>query len=310
MDKWMDTHPDDDAQLRRCPKCTVAITFSHRYGRIVKKTLTKVENVKMQVQEVKREVKESISLIGEDLLRLKYAVLFSSEFPRDGSHLARLIPWNWNPLTSHGTPERRVSLMFTFKNHLMILRQVQQAHPVLENIRRIQAKSQNQVDEGGLLKDIEDAFGQIKEYLEKPQLDLKTLSQVHQQTKKILLFCHVLEAQSRALQRRIPLSDMGKTRLRLARERFALFFQGEDNSLDIEWLEKIVNALRTEVKLPVLQVEESLSFANFPGYQRDVWNLCGQGHIYYTTRIVRGGKDITVGGEGCTQCADADHEFI
>ena len=298
MDRWMDTHPDDDVQLiRRCPKCTVAITFSYRYGRIIKKMLTDVEDVKKQVQEVEREVKNSISLIEKDLLRLNYTV-----------RLARSIPWNWNPLTLRGTPERRVSLIFTFKNHLMILRQVQQAYPVLENIRRLQAGSQNQVDEGGLLKDIEDAFGQIKEYLEKPQLDLKTLSQVHQQTKKIFLFCHVLEAQSKALQRRIPFSDMGKTRLRSARERFALFLQGEDNSLDIEWLEKIVNALRTEVKLPVLQVEEAPSFANFPGYQRDVWNLCGQGHIYYTTRIVRGGEEITVGGEGCTQCAYADHE--
>lgn len=309
MDKWMDSHLDNDAQLiTRCPKCTVAITFSYRYARIIKKMLTNIENVKIQVQEVEREVGKSISLIGKDLLRLNYVVPRVLLSPREGAHLPQCIPWNWNPLTLRGMPERRVSLMFTFKNHLMILRQAQQAHPVLENIRRLQAESQNQVDEGRLLKDIEDSFGQIKEYLEKPQLDLKTLSQVHQQTKKIFLFCHVLEAQSKAVQQRIPLSRMGETRLRLARERFALFLQGEDNSLDLEWLEKIVNALRTEVKLPILQVEEILSFANFPGYQRDVWNLCGQGHMYYTTRIVRGGKDISVGGEGCTQCADGHNE--
>lgn len=156
----MDTQLDNDAQLiRRCPKCTVAITFSYRYARIIKRMLTDIDNVKVKVQELEREVEKSINLLGMDLLSLNYAVPSVLRSPSEGGRLARFIPWNWNPLTLQGKPERRVSLMFPFKNHLMRLRQARQPRPVLENIHRLQAQSQNQVDEGGLLKNIEDAFG-------------------------------------------------------------------------------------------------------------------------------------------------------
>lgn len=291
MDAWIQNHLGNDIQVIRCPKCTVVITFSYRYGRIIKKTLAEVESVKRQIGVVEAEVDESIRQLKKDI--------------------TQVIPWKWNPSTLRGKPERLVSLKFIFRNHLMILEQVQHTQRVLKVRRRkerMQGQEEKKEEKGDLPKSIEDALGEIKEYLEKPQLDLKTLSQVHLQTRKFFLFSHVLEAQSEAKLSQIPLSDMGRTRLKFACDRFALFLQGEDHALDTEWLEKIVNALRTELNLPSLKIEEPPDFANFPGYQRDVWNMCTQGHVYYKTWIVRGGQDILVGGKGCTKCGEVHHE--
>jgi len=60
--------------------------------------------------------------------------------------------------------------------------------------------------------------------------------------------------------------------------------------------------LRAEMSLPFLPLEEAKDLANFPGYQRDVWKSCEQGHVYFTGWIVRGGEDIPVGSEGCSRC--------
>lgn len=291
MDAWIQNHLGNDIQVIRCPKCTVVITFSYRYGRIIKKTLADVESVKRQIGVVEAEVDESTRQLKKDI--------------------TQVIPWKWNPSTLRGKPECLVSLKFIFRNHLMILEQVQRTQRVLKVRRRkerMQGQEEKKEEKGDLPKSIEDALGEIKEYLEKPQLDLKTLSQVHLQTRKFFLFSHVLEAQSEAKLSQIPLSDMGRTRLKFACDRFALFLQGEDHALDTEWLEKIVNALRTELNLPSLKIEEPPDFANFPGYQRDVWNMCTQGHVYYKTWIVRGGQDILVGGKGCTKCGEVHHE--
>ena len=153
-----------------------------------------------------------------------------------------------------------------------------------------------------LWKDTKDAIEKIKVYLEEPQLDLKTLSQVYEQTRKIFLFSQILEAQSKATMRQIPLSSNGATRLRLACHRFRVFLKGNDDVLDLEWLRETVRLLRTEMSLPLLPHEGAKDFANFPGYQREVWKSCDQGHVYFTGWIVRGGEDIPVGGEGCSRC--------
>lgn len=143
---------------------------------------------------------------------------------------------------------------------------------------------------------IKDALKNIKEDLKNPELDLQMLSQIHEQTKKFFLYSQALHVQVITLMHRISLSSNGVARLRLAHVRFTKFLQGHDDTLDIEWLETIVNLLRTEVKLAPLP-KEAQDFANFPGYQRGVWKLCEKGHSFYI------GKSIPVDSEGCKLCA-------
>lgn len=94
--------------------------------------------------------------------------------------------------------------------------------------------------------------------------------------------------------------------MKRACDRFDLFIQGNDEALDQEWLEEVVNSLRTEMKLSPLQSEGVVQFANFPGYQRGVWKLCEQGHVYYTGLIVRGGESISIDSQGCTWCCTGE----
>ena len=302
MDRWMLQELVGDDQPRRCPKCSTSITFSYRYGNIIKRALRNIENVKKTVQEIVYEESASASRLlpqglplPSDVTKLKFPPMVLRVVQ---SHLNDR---NWLDLPR---ARGRIALfIFTLKNHLLILQQAQRTYKVLqEALTDLRGNSQQQVELKELCNDTKDAIEQIKVYLEEPQLDLKTLSQVYEQTRKIFLFSQVLEAQSKATIHQIPFSSNGTTRLRLACYRFRVFLKGNDNVLDLEWLRETVILLRTEMSLHLIPLEEAKDFENFPGYQRDVWKSCDQGHVYFKGWIVRGGEDIPVGSEGCSRC--------
>ena len=138
----------------------------------------------------------------------------------------------------------------------------------------------------------------------KPQLDLRTLNQVYEHTRKLSLFALILEVQREAIKRQMSLSSMGETRLKMARNEFHLFLQRNNDALRVDWLEKIVDSLRKEVGLAFLQPEEPKDFENFPGFSRGVWKLCQHRQVYYTRSIVCDGKEVTVVSNNCKKCLD------
>jgi len=206
------------------------------------------------------------------------------------------------PRDVHQMHERTILFLFMAKNHLTILKKAQASQHVLTQVHTDQGISTQQGDVEQLEYITMNALENIKEYLEQPQLNLKTLCQVHEHATKFFLFSHVLEAQIDAAKHQILFSRTGSTRLKLACDQFALFFQGNDRALDLEWLRETVHLLRTELQLAPLPPEEAEDFANFPGYQKGVWKSCDKGHVYFTGWIVRGGEDIPVGSEGCSRC--------
>ena len=302
MDRWMLRELAGDDQLRRCPQCSTVITFSYRYGNIIKKALKDIENVNKTVQEIVHEEITYASLLLPESFPLRNDVT-KLKFP---PMVLRVVQSHLNTRNWLDLPRARgrIALFtFTLKNHLLILRQAQRTHEVLQMaLIGPRASSQQEMELKELWNDTKDAIEKIKVYLEEPQLDLKTLSQVFEQTRKIFLFSQVLEAQSKSTMRQISFSSNGTTRLKLSCNRFRVFLKGNDDVLDLERLRETVNFLRTEMSLPLLPLEEAKDFANFPGYQRDVWKSCEQGHVYFTGWIVRGGEDIPVGREGCSRC--------
>ena len=296
MDAWIMRQQSSDIQLMRCPRCSTSMTFSYRYGNFIKRTLKNIETVKAQVQELAADVSNSVYLTGKDLKQLKYDVK-KLKFPQTVFRAVQPFSFHVRQMD-----ERNILFLFTLKNHFMILKQALATQQVLANVHSAQATSKQQMDVDELLNISTNALENIKEYLEQPRLDLKTLSQLHGHTRKFFLFSHVLESQTEAAKHQTTLTKRGKTRLKLARDRFAVFLQGNNEALDLQWLEEIVNLLRKEVHLPLLSPEEIPDFANFPGCQRGVWKSCDQGHVYFTGGIVRGGKEIPVGSQGCSKC--------
>jgi len=297
MDRWMLRDLAGDDQLRRCPKCSTSITFSYRYGNIIKRALKNIENVNKTVHDIVFEKITSASLL-----------LPKCYLRKDVSNL-KFPPQVVSVVQSYSNTRKRPDMsqalgrfalfIFTLKNHLLILQQAQRTHQVLIGLR---ASSLQQMELKELWNDTKDAIEKIKVYLEEPQLDLKTLSQVYKQTTKIFLFSHVLEAQSKASMRQIPFTSNATTRLSQACYRYRVFLKGNDDVLDLKWLRETVILLRAEMSLPFLPLEEAKDLANFPGYQRDVWKSCDHDHVYFTGWIVRDGEDIPVGSEGCSRC--------
>ena len=296
MDKWMLGELGSDVHLMQCPRCSIPITFSYRYGNLIKRTLKNVDNVKAQVQELAIEVSNSAYLKGWDLSQNRYDVKKLKFSP---TVLRALRPF---PCNVHQMHERNILFLFTLNNHLMILQQALATQQVLAKVQTVQATSKQPLDVDALFNVTTNALEDIKEYLERPRLDLKILSQVHEHTRKLFLFSRVLEVHAEAAKHQISFTKRGKTRLKLARNRFALFLQGDDEALHLLWLREVVNLLGRELHLPRLPFEEAVDFANFPGCQKGVWKSCNEGHVYFTGWIVRSGEDIPVGSEGCTRC--------
>ncbi|RMX51305.1 hypothetical protein pdam_00004652 [Pocillopora damicornis] len=295
MDAWMVRKLGDHVQLLQCPRCSTSITFSYRYGNIVKRMLKNVENVKTQIEQLEIEVSDAVIRLAKDIGAIqKYDVKHRKSFEQANLDFVRSIQWKWNPFNLQ-RGNRSSVFKFTFKNHLMILQQVTNTEDVLANI-----KAHREVSEPWKPA-IKDAMNNIKEDLENPELDLESLSQIHEQAKKFFLFSQVLKVQDIALMHRISLSGNGVDRKMSAHIRFKKFLKGNDDILDIDWLETIVNLLRKEVKLEPLPIEAQ-DFTNFPGYRTDVWKLCEKGHAFCIRRIVRRGKSILVGSDGCTLC--------
>jgi len=89
---------------------------------------------------------------------------------------------------------------------------------------------------------------------------LRTLDQLHEHTRKFSLFASILEAHSEGIKRQRTFSSIAQTRLKLAGNGFNLFLQGNNDALQIDWLERIVDSLKKEVGLAALPSEQPKDF--------------------------------------------------
>ena len=283
MDAWMLRAMGSDVQLIQCPRCSKAITFSFRYGNFIKGTLKNFENVKAQIYDLANKTAKFSSGLVDDLRHF-----------RDNLRKMKF--------------SKYISLTFTLKNHLLIMDQVKKVQLSLKNMEKHQESSKEPLDIKKHSSTIKDALEKITEYLERPQLDLTTLNQVHEHTRKFALFASILEAQCEAIKRHKSLSSSGVLHLKLAKERFDLFAQGNNDALQIDWLETIVASLRREVDLTPLPPEKPKDFENFPGFNRGVWKLCEHRQVYFTISIVRDGEDVSQVRNRCRQCLDIEQE--
>lgn len=181
---------------------------------------------------------------------------------------------------------------------------VEKASRLLQVVARDATASLRQPEIKEHSRNCSEALKKIEEYLEKPQLDLVTLNQVHEHTRKFFLFSLILEAQSEAIKRHKSFSSIGESRLQLASSGFNSFLQGNNEAFHLDWLQRIASLLRKEMCLPPVPSEQiaAKEFENFPGFNRGVWKCCGQRHVYCKRTIMRDGEDVALGSEGCSQC--------
>ena len=195
-----------------------------------------------------------------------------------------------------------IPLVFTLRNSLLIIHQIEKAYLILQAVE----KCQDQLQVTDHSRTIKYALEKISDYLTTPQFDLGTLSQLYEHTRTFTLFASILEAQCQAITSCRSFSSIGVSRLKSAQEKFELFMQGKIKVLQNEWLEKIAASLRNEVDLPPLLPEDQKEFKKFPSYNTRVWKLCKlHGQVYFTTSFMREGEDVTE-ISGCRQCDGTD----
>ena len=296
MDAWMLRELERDVQLIQCPRCSTAITFSYRYGNIIKMTLKNTENVKAQIRQLGNETANFVSGL---VRRLRH--------PSEGIQTTvKKLSRHPNSYALDNVHPIRFPFLFTLKNHLLIMHQIEKALFSLENVTKHQTSLNWQLEVKKHSDTIKDALDKITKYLKKRQLDLRTLDQLHEHTRKFSLFASILEAQSKAIRRQKTLSSIAQTRLKMADKGFRLFLQGNDDALHTDWLERIVDLLRKEVGLEPLQPEEPKEFENFPGFSKGVWKLCEHGQVYFTSWIVCDGEDVNAVSNGCEHCVERE----
>ena len=292
MDEWMLQDMAGDVNQIQCPRCSIPITFSYRYGNIVKRTLRNMENVKNQIRE-----------IGNETTRFTRELLRKLRHPPKGIlTVAGKLSGRPGSTGLYNVQMHHIPFVFTLRNSLLIIHQIERAYLILQAVE----KCQDQLQVTDHSRTIKDALEKISDYLTTPQFDLATLSQLYEHTRTFALFASILEAQCEVIACRGSLSSIGVSRLKSAQERFELFMQGNSEVLQNEWLEKIAASLRNEVHLPPPPTDEPKEFKNFPGYNTRVWKLCKQhGQVYLSTSFMREGEDV-MEISGCRQCDGMD----
>ena len=292
MDEWMLQDMAGDVNQIQCPRCSIPITFSYRYGNIVKRTLRNMENVKNQIRE-----------IGNETTRFTRELLRKLRHPPKGIlTVAGKLSGRPGSAGLYNVQMHHIPFVFTLRNSLLIIHQIESAYLILQAV----GKCQDQLQVTDHSRTIKDALEKISDYLTTPQFDLATLSQLYEHTRTFTLFSSILEAQCQVITYRGSFSSIGVSRLKSAQERFELFMQGNSEVLQNEWLEKIAASLRNEVHLPPPPTDEPKEFKNFPGYNTGVWKLCKQhGQVYLTTSFMREGEDV-MEISGCRQCDGMD----
>lgn len=303
MDAWMLQGLGRDVQRIQCPLCSTPITFSYRYANIIKRTLENIESVKAQIYELGTETAKSASDLVRDLRGFPFDLL-KMKFPRNILHIVKTPSWHFNCTLSGGD----VPLIYALKNHLYIMQQIKEGQSRLQRTEMYQQNSKDQQEIHESSQKIKDTFAEISEYLKTHRPLLATLNQVKEHTQKFCLFAAILEAQSKVTGCQRDFSSSGVTRLKRAQEKFHLFSQGDNEALQIDWLEKIVTSLRKEVNLPQIHQEGPKDFENFPGFNRGVWRLCEHQRVYFTRLIVRNGEHVPVVSNNCRQCCATDPE--
>ena len=292
MDEWMLQDMGGNVSQIQCPRCSIPITFSYRYGNIVKRTLRNAENVKNQISEIGNETTMFTRQLLRKLRQPAKGILTVADrlSRRPGSRALDNVQM------------QHIPFVFTLRNSLLIIHQIERAYLILQAVE----KCQDQLQVTDHSRTIKDALEKISDYLTTPQFDLATLSQLYEHTRTFTLFSSILEAQCQVITYRGSFSSIGVSRLKSAQERFELFMQGNSEVLQNQWLEKIAASLRNEVHLPPPPTEEPKEFKNFPGYNTRVWKLCKQhGQVYLTTSFMREGEEV-IEISGCRQCDGVD----
>ena len=306
MDAWVLRDWGNDVQLIHCPRCSIPITFSYRYGNIIKRTVKNTENVKAHMQQLENETAKETRDLVKNLHRSHFD-LYEMKFPKPilkAFQRALRRPY-CTPISFQVPPMNYISFLYILKNHLVVMQQVKKEEYRLQHMMK---QTGNSEESALVLKPqidiIKDALTEISEYLKTPEWELRTLDQVYEHTRKFALFASILEAKSKAIGCQINFSNRGQRHLKIAQEKFDSFVQGTNEALEIDWLERIAAEVRNEVSLLPLPKEEPKDFENFPGFNSEIWRVCEHREVVFTKSLLRRGENITEVHGTCKECVD------
>ena len=306
MDAWVLRDWGNDVQLIHCPRCSVPITFSYRYGNIIKRTVKNTENVKAHIQQLENETAKETRDLVKNLHRSHFD-LYEMKFPKPilkAFQRALRRPY-CTSISFQVPPMNYISFLYILKNHLVVMQQVKKEEYRLQHMMK---QTGNSEESALVLKPqidiIKDALTEISEYLKTPEWELRTLDQVYEHTRKFALFASILEAKSKAIGCQINFSNRGQRHLKIAQEKFDSFVQGTNEALEIDWLERIAAEVRNEVSLLPLPKQEPKDFENFPGFNSEIWRVCEHREVVFTKSLLRRGENITEVHGTCKECVD------
>ena len=289
MDAMMQQDLGTNVQLMRCPRCSIPITFSFRYGNLVKKALRNMENVKKEIYK-----------LGNETGRLATSLYYTLSHP-----LRRIVTTEQNALVK--SIERGKILpfdipsLFRLKNHLTIIHESGKARLSLNKVRlHVSLGVHPQMNR--VLKTIAHELEDITRSLESCHPYLRSLGEAYDDTRKYALFASLLELHGEAARRGTSLSTKATNLLKKATNDLILFLQGNDEALIITELESLATLVRREMGLEPL-IERPAELQSFPGVGQIVWKLCEHCEVCFTRTVWRKGQEEIESITKCVQCA-------
>ena len=290
MDAMMQQDLGSNVQLMRCPRCSIPITFSFRYGNQVKKALKNMENVKKEIYKLGNETGKLATILYYTL-RHPLRSIFTTE-----QNLALVKSVERDKILPFDIPS-----LFRLKNHLIIIHESGKARLSLNKVR-LHVSLDLHPEMNRVLKSIVRELEDITRSLESCHPYLRSLGEAYDDTRKFALFASLLELHSEAAKRGTSLSTKTTNLLKKATNDLILFLQGKDEALKIMELESLATLLRREMGLEPL-IERPAELQSFPGVGQVVWKLCEHCEVCFTRTVWRKGREEIESSTRCAQCA-------
>ena len=134
-----------EVQFIRCPRCSKAITFSFRYGNLIKRTLQDNRNVQKEIHDLADNAAQISGRLMREQIYLSKKVL-EMEFPREVVEVLQGFPWDAHSNILDRIDVHDVPSIFTIKNHVLILHQVHKALLSLQTVAEHQASSKEYLE--------------------------------------------------------------------------------------------------------------------------------------------------------------------
>ena len=305
LDRWIETETEEEnkvVQMKACPKCKTPIRRSLRYGNAIKQTLKDMEEIKKKllvtdrhhllakIREIKRNTDFSVTVISEDLDRIKVNITPPTS--------QRLHPFHLSP-----------HLVNAIENQLALLPCIAKLYSILSGIK---SESCIFLDQQVKRKALQQSASLLHMFLMQEFLSSQQLADIQSELRRLTCLSKLCDLQYKLTTKSCSITSADQRQLACVAIQVLRSGDTEPKMTDTVLEQCVANLIKhfnQEYKINGLSDKERAEIVQAIGLAKGHWFKCRNGH-FYCIADCGGAMEISK----CPDCGEAiggrDHTLL